>query len=77
MACTICGVNCHNARTCPTANICPGCDEPVAETFDFNGQHWHGSCFEVSDGPTCCCGIIYEEMVTIRASVAAIHPDLI
>ena len=62
MACRVCGVDGHNSRTCPTAEICPGCGEPVIdEDFDFNGQQWHEACFEVSGGPTYCCGMIYEE----------------
>lgn len=47
-----------------TASICEGCAEPIEDgdsQVDFNGEDWHESCFEVSDGPTYCCGAIYED----------------
>jgi len=41
--------------------ICEGCDEPIEDGdghLHFNGEDWHESCFEVSDGPSYCCGIM-------------------
>jgi len=61
MACRICGGDGHNYLTCPTAELCPGCGEPVTEDFEFNGQQWHESCFEVSGSATYCCGVMYED----------------
>lgn len=43
--------------------ICEGCDEPIEDGdghLHFNGEDWHESCFEVSDGPSYCCGIMYD-----------------
>lgn len=61
MACRVCGLDGHNYRTCPTADTCPGCGEAVADGLDFNGQRWHEECFGLSDCPTYCCGMIYED----------------
>jgi len=43
-------------------SVCEGCDEVIESGhIDFNGEDWHEACFEVSGGPTYCCGQIYEE----------------
>ena len=45
-----------------TALICEGCNEPIEDSHvDFNGEDWHEACFEVSDGPSYCCGIMYDD----------------
>ncbi|HTW16168.1 MAG TPA: LIM domain-containing protein [Nocardioides sp.] len=46
-----------------TMLTCEGCGEPIQgddSHLDFNGEDWHEGCFEVSGGPTYCCGMIYE-----------------
>ncbi len=46
-----------------TTLICDGCREPIEddeEPLESNGEVWHVACFEVSDGPRYCCGLIYE-----------------
>lgn len=42
---------------------CGRCEEPIEDDdshLDFNGEDWHEACFEVSDGPSYCCGIMYD-----------------
>lgn len=54
---------CGGGDTTVTTLICEGCDEPIEDDgshIDFNGEDWHEACFEVSGGPTYCCGIMYE-----------------
>ena len=42
--------------------VCVGCDEDIVDDYlEFNGQHWHSSCFEVSDSSKYCCGREYDE----------------
>ena len=47
-----------------TSLMCEGCDEPIKDDDshkDFNGEDWHEACFEVSGGPSYCCGGMYDE----------------
>ncbi|MFF3868208.1 LIM domain-containing protein [Micromonospora sp. NPDC001898] len=46
-----------------TTLTCEGCKEPIEDDgshTDFNGEDWHEACFEVSGGPSYCCGMTYE-----------------
>lgn len=45
------------------ALICVGCDEPIEDDghIDPDGDNWHEACYEVSGGPSYCCGMMYED----------------
>ena len=46
-----------------TSLVCEGCEEPIEnddEHIDFNGEDWHEACFELSGGPSSCCGMMYD-----------------
>lgn len=45
------------------AKRCGGCEEPIEadeSTVEHKRRTWHEACFEVSGGPTYCCGMMYE-----------------
>lgn len=62
MACAYCKKEGHNVRTCPGELNCGVCDRPLSESEAIDhGDEWLCSeCFENSNAPAYCCGIMYD-----------------
>ncbi len=61
------GANAGNALT--VALVCTSCGEAVEDEADWDDESGMCmACFEGSDGPTYCCGMIYEDGETVCRS---------